>query len=64
MNEITVADPDEHLGLPGWIYSNPRFFAVECERVFAPWGVIIIRSAREFNEGSRGNGCVRVMPLG
>ena len=36
MNKITVADPDEHLGLPGWIYSNPRFFAVECERVLAP----------------------------
>ena len=41
MNEITVADPDEHLGLPGWIYSNPRFFAVECERVLAPsWQVV------------------------
>jgi phenylpropionate dioxygenase-like ring-hydroxylating dioxygenase large terminal subunit len=41
MNEITVADPDEHIGLPGWIYSNPRFFAVECERVLAPsWQVV------------------------
>ena len=23
MNEITVTDPDEHLGLPGRIYSKP-----------------------------------------
>jgi hypothetical protein len=30
----------------------------------ASWGVIIIRSAGESNEDSRGNGCVRVMPLG
>jgi hypothetical protein len=34
-------DPDEHLGLPGWIYSSPGFFAAEQERVLAPsWQVV------------------------
>ena len=36
-----AADPDEYLGLPGWIYSNPRFFAEEQAKVLAPsWQVV------------------------
>jgi carnitine monooxygenase subunit len=34
-------DPDDHLGLPGWVYSNPRFFAAERERIFVTsWQVV------------------------
>ena len=41
MTDVTVADPDEHLGLPGWVYSNSGFFAAERERVLAPsWQVV------------------------
>ena len=41
MIDVTVADPDEQLGLPGWVYSNSRFFAAERERVLAPsWQVV------------------------
>ena len=41
MTDVTVADPDEYLGLPGWVYSNSGFFAAERERVLAPsWQVI------------------------
>jgi hypothetical protein len=29
MADITVADPNEQFGLPGWVYSNSRFFAAE-----------------------------------
>jgi phenylpropionate dioxygenase-like ring-hydroxylating dioxygenase large terminal subunit len=36
-----AADPDEYLGLPGWVYSNPRFYELEKEKVFAPsWQVV------------------------
>ncbi|HEY2658204.1 MAG TPA: aromatic ring-hydroxylating dioxygenase subunit alpha [Caulobacteraceae bacterium] len=35
------ADPDEFRGLPGWIYSNARFFEAEKEKVLAPsWQVV------------------------
>jgi len=41
MTEITVADPDEHFGLPAWVYTSARFFALERERIFAPsWQVV------------------------
>jgi phenylpropionate dioxygenase-like ring-hydroxylating dioxygenase large terminal subunit len=41
MSDVTAADPDEYFGLPGWIYCNARFFAVERERVLAPsWQVV------------------------
>lgn len=41
MTDPTAVDPDEYLGLPGWLYSNPRFFAAEKERVFAPsWQLV------------------------
>lgn len=30
----TIAtDPDDHLSLPGWLYHDPEFYAVECARV-------------------------------
>ena len=36
-----MTDPDEYLGLPGWVYSNARFFAAETARVFAPsWQLV------------------------
>ena len=36
-----AADPDEYLGLPGWVYSNERFFREEQEKVFASsWQVV------------------------
>ena len=28
-NAPVAADPDEYLGLPGWVYSHPRFHAEE-----------------------------------
>jgi phenylpropionate dioxygenase-like ring-hydroxylating dioxygenase large terminal subunit len=41
MTDVTSADPDDHFGLPGWVYCNTRFFAVERERVLAPsWQVV------------------------
>ena len=41
MTDSTPADPDDCLGLPGWVYSNARFFAAERERVLAPsWQVV------------------------
>ena len=41
MPDVTLANPDEYLGQPGWVYSNPRFFAAERERVLAPsWQVV------------------------
>ena len=41
MTDATFADPDGDLGLPGWVYSNPRFFAAKKERVLAPsWQVV------------------------
>jgi hypothetical protein len=38
MTNLSPADPDDHFGLPGWLYSNPRFFAAEQERILAPLG--------------------------
>ena len=41
MTDATIADPDDDVGLPGWVYSNLRFFAAEKERVLAPsWQVV------------------------
>jgi len=41
MTDVIIADPDEQLGLPGWVYSNSRFFAAERERVLAPsWQIV------------------------
>ena len=37
----TMVDPDEHLSLPGWLYHDPEFFAVEMERVIRPsWQIV------------------------
>ena len=36
-----VADPDADFSLPGWIYHDPEFFAVEMERVIRPsWQIV------------------------
>jgi phenylpropionate dioxygenase-like ring-hydroxylating dioxygenase large terminal subunit len=36
-----AAAPEPELSLPGWIYSDPEFFAVEMERVIRPsWQVV------------------------
>src|SRR5215472_8108798 len=36
-----TADPDDDFGLPAWVYSNPRFFAAERDRILAPsWQVV------------------------
>jgi carnitine monooxygenase subunit len=41
MTDSTPAVPDDCLGLPGWVYSNLSFFAVERERIFArSWQVV------------------------
>ena len=41
MTGITEAHPDDDLGLPGWVYSNPSLFAAERERILAPsWQVV------------------------
>ncbi len=41
MTDTNPADPDDLLGLPGWVYSNAGFFAAERDRVFAPsWQVV------------------------
>ncbi|MBS0253820.1 MAG: aromatic ring-hydroxylating dioxygenase subunit alpha [Proteobacteria bacterium] len=35
------ADPDADFSLPGWIYHDPEFFALEMERVFRPsWQIV------------------------
>lgn len=34
-------DPDADVSLPGWIYSDPEFFALELDRVFRPsWQIV------------------------
>ena len=39
--KLSNADPLEGRSLPAWTYSDPEFFAVEKERVFAPsWQVV------------------------
>ena len=36
-----TADPDDNFGLPAWVYSDPRFFAAERDRILAPsWQVV------------------------
>ncbi|SFG28864.1 Phenylpropionate dioxygenase, large terminal subunit [Novosphingobium sp. CF614] len=43
--ETTGIDPLEGWSLPAWTYSDPEFFAVEQERVFAPsWQVVCHQS--------------------
>ena len=35
------ADPQEDLSLPGWLYHDPEFFAVEMERLIRPaWQIV------------------------
>ncbi|MFC0590231.1 aromatic ring-hydroxylating dioxygenase subunit alpha [Novosphingobium aquiterrae] len=37
----SVADPDADFSLPGWIYSDPEFHALELERIFRPsWQIV------------------------
>ncbi len=37
----TAKDPDEYLGLPGWVYSNAAFYEQEQRKVLAPsWQVV------------------------
>ncbi|WP_374284963.1 aromatic ring-hydroxylating dioxygenase subunit alpha [Novosphingobium sp.] len=39
--EAEVADPDADFSLPGWIYHDPEFFAVEMDRVIRPsWQIV------------------------
>jgi phenylpropionate dioxygenase-like ring-hydroxylating dioxygenase large terminal subunit len=34
-------DPDDHLSLPGWLYTDPEYFEVEMERVLRPsWQIV------------------------
>ena len=34
-------DPQADWGLPGWLYTNPEYFAVECARVIRPsWQIV------------------------
>jgi phenylpropionate dioxygenase-like ring-hydroxylating dioxygenase large terminal subunit len=41
MTGLTLDDPDRHFGLPGWVYSNPRFFEAERQKILAPsWQVV------------------------
>jgi phenylpropionate dioxygenase-like ring-hydroxylating dioxygenase large terminal subunit len=41
MREVSDFDPLEGWSLPAWTYSDPEFFALEKERVFAPsWQVV------------------------
>lgn len=36
-----AADPDADWSLPGWLYNDPEYFAVECERVIRPsWQIV------------------------
>ena len=36
-----TADPDADFSLPGWIYHDPEFFALEQERIFRPsWQIV------------------------
>jgi phenylpropionate dioxygenase-like ring-hydroxylating dioxygenase large terminal subunit len=35
------ADPDDRLSLPGWLYTDPEYYAVEMERVIRPsWQIV------------------------
>ncbi|MFM5884218.1 MAG: aromatic ring-hydroxylating oxygenase subunit alpha, partial [Novosphingobium sp.] len=37
----SAADPDADFSLPGWIYSDPEFHALELERIFRPsWQIV------------------------
>ena len=36
-----AVDPDADWGLPGWVYTDPEFHAVELERVIRPsWQIV------------------------
>jgi phenylpropionate dioxygenase-like ring-hydroxylating dioxygenase large terminal subunit len=54
MTDLSSADPDDHFGLPAWLYFHPRFFVAEQERILAPsWQVVChvndIPSAGDFH---------------
>lgn len=37
----TAHDPDADWSLPGWLYTDPEYFSVECERVIRPsWQIV------------------------
>ncbi|MGZ8348760.1 MAG: aromatic ring-hydroxylating oxygenase subunit alpha [Allosphingosinicella sp.] len=39
--ELPGADEQQHLSLPGWLYHDPEFFAVEMERLIRPaWQIV------------------------
>jgi hypothetical protein len=37
MTDVPVADSDEYLGLPGWVYSNSGFFCRRAGTGPCPW---------------------------
>ena len=38
---VQTADPQEDLSLPGWLYHDPEYFAVEMERLIRPaWQIV------------------------
>ena len=38
---LQTADPQEDLSLPGWLYHDPEYFAVEMERLIRPaWQIV------------------------
>jgi len=42
---VREADPQQDLSLPGWIYHDPEFFAVEMERLIRPaWQIVCHKS--------------------
>jgi phenylpropionate dioxygenase-like ring-hydroxylating dioxygenase large terminal subunit len=39
--QLQTADPQEDLSLPGWLYHDPEYFAVEMERLIQPaWQIV------------------------
>ena len=49
--EAEVADPDADFSLPGWIYHDPEFFAVEMDRVIRPSWQIVCHESDIANPG-------------
>lgn len=38
---VPAPDPDADWSLPGWLYTDPEYFAVECEAVIRPsWQIV------------------------
>ncbi|MCR5869475.1 MULTISPECIES: aromatic ring-hydroxylating oxygenase subunit alpha [unclassified Sphingomonas] len=39
--DVSGADPDDNLSLPGWLYTDPEYFEVEVDRVLRPsWQIV------------------------